>query len=89
MRYRAEARAVLERELVSLQSISYAEAGELARKRSFSVRGASGTDYTVVVWSFPDDPRTAVLRVTVAVDDGGWSAILPMSGDLLVAPDSG
>jgi len=88
VRHRAEARAILESELAALEGIPYEKAAALmTRKRRSTVRGRSGTDYSVVVHSFPDSPGTGVLRVMVDVDDGGWSAFVPMTGDLLVAPD--
>jgi hypothetical protein len=42
----------------------------------------------VVVCSFVDDRRSEVLRVTVEVDDGGWSAYMPLTDALLVEPDA-
>jgi len=52
-----------------------------------SIRGPSGADYQIEVQALWDDRQPGNMRVIVAIDDGGWSAIKPMSTDFIIAPD--
>lgn len=54
---------------------------------SESLTSATGRSYTLEIRSFYDDKRDKNLRVRLSIDDGGWSAIVPMSSDFIVAPD--
>ena len=48
----------------------------------------SGVPYQVEVQAFWDSPRQpGNLRVIIAIDDGGWRALSPLSTDFIVAPD--
>ena len=53
------------------------------------VTGGSGTVYQVEIVAFWDGGRRARdgnLRVMVAVDDRGWSAVSPLTDDFIIAP---
>lgn len=47
----------------------------------------SGVRYQVEVQAFWDDLQPGNLRVIIAVDDGGWRAISPLSADFIIASD--
>lgn len=65
--------------------------GELLRLidgcRHEEVTAPSGAWYQLEHYAFWDDAPRNNLRVTVAIDDGGWSAFKPMLEDFIVAPD--
>lgn len=85
---RKEARKIL-RELVSdLRRLSYEE---LLRFRdeheAREIIGDSGAWYQLEIIVFTDDPKDDTLRVSVAIDDGGWRAFSPLTDDFIIAPD--
>ncbi|MFC4022006.1 hypothetical protein ACFOW4_29280 [Micromonospora sp. GCM10011542] len=48
------------------------------------VVGEDGRQYSVVSWALDDgDGR---IRMSVAVDDGGWSALVPLVRDVTMDP---
>lgn len=55
--------------------------------------GLTGVVYQVVSESWWDSSmfgwggKGGNLRVTVAVDDGGWSSFVPLTDDFIIAPD--
>jgi hypothetical protein len=53
------------------------------------VTGARGTKYQVELGFFWDDPGKPndVIRVRVAVDDGGVRVFMPLCEDFLIAPN--
>jgi hypothetical protein len=51
------------------------------------VVGPSAKRYQVEVVSFWDDHPNGNLRVSVAIDDSGWRALMPLSWDFIMAPD--
>jgi len=51
------------------------------------VVGPSGKRYQVEVASFWDDRPNGNLRVSVAIDDFGWRAFMPLCRDFIMAPD--
>jgi len=51
------------------------------------VVGPSAKRYQVEVASFWDDRPNGNLRVSVAIDDFGWRAFMPLSWDFIMAPD--
>ena len=53
------------------------------------VLGESGAVYQVETQVFWDGPPDDDVRVIASIDDGGWSAFMPMSQDFIMAPDGG
>lgn len=51
------------------------------------MRGASGTVYQLEVECYWDDRRGGTVRVMGSIDDGGLSAIVPMTSSFIKAPD--
>jgi hypothetical protein len=51
------------------------------------VAGKSGASYQVEVEGFWDSGRPGDLRVMVAMDDGGFSAFMPLTVGFIVRPD--
>ena len=85
-----EARAVAEEYAAGLRTRSYAElvATLLDRQEVREVTVPSGVTYQLEAQAFWDGRKGGDLRVTVAVDDGGWRAVAPLSeGGFIVAPD--
>lgn len=51
------------------------------------VVGESGKRYQVEVEAFWDSGQPGDLRVRVAIDDGGWRALSPLTSDFIIATD--
>jgi hypothetical protein len=86
---KGEARDLAEFVLASLRSESYdALVGRyLDNPECREISGASGATYQVEILAFWDGGKPGDLRVTVAIDDGGWSAIRPHCTDFIMASD--
>ncbi len=98
----AEAREILAEQIERLRKLSYEELrGRVQQGRRFlgveftwggeadtaELTGPSGACYqleTQVLW---DDRRSGNLRVIVAIDDGGPSALKPTTDGFILAPD--
>lgn len=82
---RDEATKVLMRVLGDYEAREYAElAPRVGELRCFHVVGDSGARYQVEVQLLWDGPRNGLIRVSGGIDDGGWSAWRPLSGDIIV-----
>ena len=86
---RGEASALARTKVRELQQMTRAELRDryLGKPETDEVEAESGTSYqleTLAVW---DQNEDGDLRVFVAVDDGGWRAIAPLSETFVVAPD--
>ena len=84
-----EARAVGARKIDELRTLPYEELVRFIEPVHEDVTGGSGTVYQVEVVAFWDGGRKARdgnLRVMVAVDDRGWSAVSPLTDDFIIAP---
>jgi hypothetical protein len=55
---------------------------------SKKVQGASGIEYQMTIDVFWDHRPGGAVRIIGAIDDGGLSAFLPLSEDLLREPDT-
>jgi hypothetical protein len=85
---RAEARTLLLEDSAKYRTKSYADLSALVgRPRTYEVKGASGVVYQLELQAFWDDKPNDVLRVRLAIDDGGIRAYMPLSEDFLIAPD--
>lgn len=83
-----EARSLLENELSRYRERSYSELLSLLEQPKTSERvSPSGTIYQIEVEVFFDDDSKSTLRVSGAIDDGGWRALSPVCDDFLIAPD--
>jgi hypothetical protein len=84
-----EARALAERRLEQLRTLSYDElvARFLNRDEGGEIGGPSGTRYQLEVRAFWDDKEARHLRVRAAIDDGGWRAFMPLITDFIIGPD--
>jgi hypothetical protein len=84
-----EARAVGARKIDELRTLRYEELVRFIEPVHEDVTGRSGTVYQVEVVAFWDGGRKARdgnLRVMVAVDDRGWSAVSPLTDDFIITP---
>jgi hypothetical protein len=85
---RAEAKALLLGESAKYRTKSYAELSTLVgHPDTYEVKGASGVVYQLERQAFWDDKPNDVLRVRLAIDDGGIRAYFPMIEDFLISPD--
>jgi hypothetical protein len=98
-----EAREILDREIAALRRQPYEELrARIPRVRrrilfvqlmegsgseTHEVTGASGVVYQVESQVFWDGTPEDDIRVMVAIDDGGLSAVKPITDDFIVAPD--
>jgi len=86
---RREASDIAESILEELRDISYHDlvVDYLDAQVHSEVVADSGTRYTVEVDASWDSKDPGDLRVMVAIDDGGWSAISPVHTSFIIAPD--
>ena len=84
-----EAKSLLENELSRYRKLSYAELLSLLDEpKTFERISQSGTIYQIEMEVFFDDhSKRDTLRVSGAIDDGGWRAFSPLCDDFLIAPD--
>jgi hypothetical protein len=84
-----EARALARRRLEELRQLPYEQLQEFMTHMHDETVGPSGITYQREVYAFWDGGRRAVdgdLRVSVAIDDGGWSAFSPLVEDFIISP---
>jgi len=85
---KAEARSLLSQELSRYRGLPYAELFSLIdHSETFERTAPSGVTYQIEMQVFVDDESRQTLRVTGAIDDGGWRALAPLSDDFILAPD--
>ena len=84
----SEAKAILEYELTQYRRRSYLALLSLVDRSETVERPApSGVTYQIEMQVCFDDAARRNLRVTGAIDDGGWRALKPMCDDFIMAPD--
>jgi hypothetical protein len=80
-----EARSLLHDQVTCYRARSF---GELLRlldtPDTFEVTAPSGTIYQFEVQAIWDDRTKEHLRVLIAIDDGGWRALAPMTDDFII-----
>ncbi len=83
-----EARKILVEVVSALRKLPYEQLLHLRDEPDVrEMVGISGARYQVEVMAFADDPKTARLRVSVGIDDGGWRAFFPLTDGFVIAPD--
>jgi hypothetical protein len=84
------ARALIGEELAKLRKLSYAELLKLVNNpTTIELPGSDGKNYQIERQAFWDTHKGGNIRVMVSADDGGWSAIVPLTGDFIISPDGG
>jgi len=84
----AEAKSILAEKISELKKRSYSDLCRLVKDVCASkIMGKSGAEYQCEIQAFWDDNKKENLRVTVAIDDGGWRAFFPMTSDFIIAPN--
>jgi hypothetical protein len=82
-----EAKQVLSRELESYRARSYDELVNcIGDSIAYETSGASGAMYQLEITVLWDSRPDGDVRVIASVDDGGWSAFTPLSGDFIKNP---
>ena len=83
-----EARFILLRKVAEYRRYPYAQLLQKVggQPDCYEVRGASGTLYQVEIEVFWDSAPGGDLRVSAAVDDGGWRAFCPLAYSILASP---
>ena len=83
------AQRLADQHLESLRPLDYAELKRRADDGLLETAEvtADGQEYQLETQYMTDDPRTDDVRVMVAIDDGGWSAFVPLCRDFVKAPD--
>ena len=54
---------------------------------TFQINGEAGVQYQVEFQAFWDDNLKQNIRISGAIDDGGWRAFSPITDSFIVAPD--
>ena len=79
---------LIDAELRRLFELPYTELIKLVGKlETKQVVGEDGISYQVEVEAIWDISRGEHVRVIVAVDDGGWRALVPLTQDFVMRPD--
>ena len=85
---REKARGVLTDELKAYRSRTYSQLRALiGGLRAFGVANNGGHPYQIEIQVVWDGKAGGEIRVLGAIDDGGWSAFRPVTGDFIVGPD--
>ena len=83
-----EAGEILARTLSDLRTRSYDDLRSMMETvRTETVESPSGAVYQIEIQVFWDDKPEQDLRVMGSIDDGGLSALRPLSDDFIIAPD--
>lgn len=83
-----EAKQVLSRELEKYRGRSFDELVEsIGDAIAYEAQGASGAMYQLEITVLWDSRPGGDVRVIASVDDGGWGAFVPLSGDFIMSPD--
>jgi hypothetical protein len=84
-----EARGILDEVVAELRREPYATlvARYLHESDDYTIVAESGVRYQVEVQAVWDGHQPGNLRVIIAIDDGGWRALSPLSTDFIVASD--
>jgi hypothetical protein len=80
----------LEGRLGQLRKCSYAQLKQMVEGRIFKTEeaiGQSGNNYQIEIQAFWDDKPGGNIRVRGSIDDGGWSSLLPLTSDFIMAAD--
>ncbi len=79
---------MLAKEMLLWRARSYAELGALIDEViTREVVGESGAVYQMEIQVFWDSQPGGNLRVLGGIDDGGWSAFVPLNETFIIAPD--
>lgn len=83
-----EARSALAQEMEHYRAMSYSSlVSMLDETKHIEATGSSGASYQIDISVMWDEKSNGTLRIIGAIDDGGWSAFLPLSDDFLLRPD--
>lgn len=87
--FTSEARRILNACLAELRQRSYEDLVHeyLGQDIYRETTGTNGVVYQLEISALWDDGRPGNLRVMAAIDDAGWRALIPMTGDFIVATD--
>jgi hypothetical protein len=81
-------RALLDAAMLEQQVKSYETlASAIGQVQVRSQRGSDGRDYQIEIEAEWDDQPGGAVRVVGAIDDGSFRDYLPLSAELIVAPD--
>jgi hypothetical protein len=82
-----EAKQILSRELEKYRGRPYDElVKSIGDSIVYETTGASGAVYQLEITVLWDGRPGGDVRVIASVDDGGWSAFTPLSGDFIKNP---
>jgi hypothetical protein len=82
---RVEAAAIMTAELAKYEALDYAQLVEIvdAPKVTTEIVAPSGVRYFVDIRAWWDSRPSGDIRVSCAIDDGGSSAFLPLTGSFI------
>lgn len=79
---------LVEQRLAQLEKLPYSQLVRmLDQSTSLMESGPDGKSYQIEIQVFWDSKRGSSLRVLVAVDGGGVSAVKPVCGDFIASPE--
>ena len=86
---RAHAASVLAKELDTFRAKTYTQLRELVGSSyAYDVPNPGGHPYQVEIQVSWDFKPGGAIRVLGGIDDGGWSAFVPIADDILVIPQT-
>jgi hypothetical protein len=84
---KTEAKIVIIEELKSYRSKSYEELVKLVGNlMTYEIQGVSGINFQIEIQFLWDRQPNGDIRVVGAVDDGGWSAFIPLTKSFIKSP---
>ena len=87
---KAEAKAILAKELIEFTARPYVELVAAIKKTDVkNVVGESGVNYQIEIEAFWDSKPKEDLHILASIDDGGWRAFIPLTDSLIMKPDGG
>jgi hypothetical protein len=85
-----EAKYIIQAELESYRAKPYMELAQMidAEPVTGEVISPSGKRYQIEIQAFWDDKPNGNIRVSGAIDDGGWRAFIPLTDSFIKRPSN-
>ena len=85
-----KARQIIQAELEPYRAKPYTELVQMINAEPVTVEvvGSSGKGYQIEILAFWDDKPHGNIRVSGAIDDGGWRAFIPLTDGFIKSPSN-
>ncbi len=85
---KTEANEIINNEIKDLRKKPYNDLAKIIDSGiTKEVKGKSRKLYQLEIQAFWDDKKGENLRVSIAIDDGGWRAFIPITNDFIISPN--